>query len=39
MTMEITTDTPPGQAAAPRKSHRRRSVKEISGTRKAITNL
>ncbi len=34
--MEITTDIPSGQADAPRKPHRRRSVKEISGTRKQV---
>ena len=37
--MEKTTDTPPGQADAPRKPHRRRSVKEISGTRKTSINV
>ena len=37
--MKKTTDTPPGQADALRKPHRRRSVKEISGTRKTIINL
>ena len=34
--MEKTTDTPPGQADALRKPHRRRRVKEISGTRKQV---
>ena len=38
-TMKKTTDTPPGQADALRKPHRRRSVKEISGMRKTVTNL
>jgi len=38
-TMERTTDTPPGKADAPRKPHRRRSVKEISGTRKTSINF
>ena len=34
--MKKTTDTPPGQADALRKPHRRRSVKEISGTQKQV---
>ena len=34
--MEKTTDTPPGQADALRKPHRRLSGKEISGTRKQV---
>ena len=35
--MKKTTDTPPGQADALRKPHRRRSVKEISGTQKQVS--
>ena len=37
--MEITADIPSGQADAPRKPHRRRNVKEISGTRKTSINF